>query len=112
MKEMVLDSADVAARAWMPIADWPGVDAKTLWEDARTGSYGGLMRLAAGSSVPAHTHRYSVHHVWVIEGECTMLGRKLGPGSYCFSPAGIAHSVDPSQQGCTVFYLYLRADMD
>ncbi len=108
-----LSKAEIDARPWRQVRDWEGVEDKVLWEDPRTRSYAGLMRLAPGAKVPSHVHRYAVHHVLVLEGSYTVGGREMGPGSYSFVPAGVEHGVEEAgSRGCTLFYLYLRAEMD
>jgi quercetin dioxygenase-like cupin family protein len=84
-----------------------------LWIDTRSRSYAGVLHLNPGAAVGVHAHRYAVHHVWVTEGDCLIEGRRLGPGSYVFVPAGTDHGIEKAgPDGCTLFYLYLRAAMD
>ncbi len=86
---------------------------RALWEEARTSSYAGVLRMEPEAAMAPHTHRYAVHHVWVAEGRCSILGRRLPAGSYAFVPAGVEHGIDEvGPGGCTLFYLYLRAEMD
>lgn len=95
------------AMAWHPLEEFDRVSYKLLWRSGK--SVAGLMRVAPGGSVPRHTHRRSHHHLWVIDGTAEMLGERVGPGTYVHVPAGVEHGIDdPGEQGCTLFYLYLR----
>ncbi|MEX2556140.1 MAG: cupin domain-containing protein [Actinomycetota bacterium] len=109
----MLDTDEIRALLWKPSTGQRGVTVKALWEDSKDRSTAGLMRLEPGAKVTVHTHRYSVHHVWVTEGSCSVGGKSLGPGAYCFVPAGVQHGIDAAGRGgSTLFYLYLRAEMD
>ena len=83
----------------------PGVDHKVLW---RSGDVTlGLMRVAAGAENPEHSHHAAHHHILVLSGECTILGKRVGPGSYIYIPPTVPHSVtEASESGCTFFYTY------
>lgn len=111
-EEVVFDAVAVDALPRTPMTAQPGVSIQTLWGDVSDGSYVGVMRIDPGARVTIHTHHYSVHHVLVTSGECVVRGKTLGPGSYCFVPAGVAHGIEAGSTGCTIFYLYLRAEMD
>ena len=40
------------------------------------------------------------HHIVVIKGTCSVLGRRIGAGGSAFIPAGIDHSVKAGAWGC------------
>ena len=110
---LILDAREVGKRPWEPFGENDNVRYRSFWLDTGTGSYAGLLRLAPGATVASHTHHCAVHHVWVVEGECMMGGRSLGRGSYAFVPANADHGIElAGLEGCTLFYLYLRADID
>lgn len=104
-KLIVLSAADVAELPWQQMGDDPGVTQKLLW---RSGAVRlGLMRVAAGSVNPVHTHVDAQHHILVTEGEATMVGHRLGAGSYLYVPPGVPHGVsDVGPDGVTFFYTY------
>lgn len=105
--EFILTPREIDALVSTPLAGHPGVSITTLWQDDRDGSYAGLVRLEPGATVRAHTHRRSVHHVWVTHGRCIVADAVLGPGTYCFVPPGVEHAVEAAGDGgCTLFYLY------
>ena len=86
-----------------------GVYLKTLWGDARDGSYAGLMKLLPGASVLPHTHRSASHHVWVESGSARIGDRTFGPESYIHVPEGVEHGIEEAGPGgCTLLYLYLK----
>lgn len=100
---IVATAADIDSRPWQPVT--AGVDHKVLWQSGDTTL--GLMRVAGGAENPEHTHHAAHHHILVLEGECTILGKRVGPGAYVYIPPSVPHAVtDPSGEGCTFFYTY------
>lgn len=88
-----------------------GVSHRVLWRDAT--SMAGVLTVLAGHRLGPHTHRVNHHHLWVLDGHASILGNRLGPGSYVHIPSGIEHDIDAtSTGGCTVFYLYIRLGHD
>lgn len=102
---IVLSAAEVEELPWEQLGDDPGVTQKVLW---RSGAVRlGLMRVAPGSENPVHTHNYAQHHILVTAGEATMVGRRLGAGSYLYVPPGVPHGVgEVGPDGVTFFYTY------
>ncbi len=100
---IVATAADVRDLPWR--SQQPGVDYKVLWQSGDTTL--GLMRVAHGATNPEHTHHAAHHHILVLDGECDMLGRRVGPGSYVYIPPSVPHAVThTSEGGCTFFYTY------
>lgn len=103
---VVLDSDAIAALPSTKLGDHEGVTHRVLWHDAT--SMAGVLVVEAGQHLGAHAHRVNHHHMWVLEGRATVLGKELGAGSYVHIPAGVEHDIDASAtEGCTVYYLYL-----
>lgn len=103
----VLTPSAVRARPVEALAQLEGVSHRVLWRDST--SMAGVLTVAAGHRLGAHTHRVNHHHLWVVEGRATILGTELGPGAYAHIPSGIEHDIDArATDGCTVFYLYVR----
>ncbi|MDQ1248057.1 MAG: hypothetical protein QG597_2429 [Actinomycetota bacterium] len=102
---IVLSSTEVEELPWLQLGDDPGVTQKLLW---RSGAVRlGLMRVAPGSVNPVHTHPDAQHHILVTAGEATMVGRRLGVGSYLYVPPGVPHGVtDVGPEGVTFFYTF------
>jgi len=104
---VVLTQAMIEALPQVPLGDHGGVTRRVLWRDVD--SEAGVLDLAAGHSLGAHTHRANHHHFWMLSGHAAVLDELLGPGSYVHIPHGIAHDIDATgTEGCSVFYLYLR----
>jgi quercetin dioxygenase-like cupin family protein len=106
MKETVLDRAQVQAAVLNRTEGPGGVHRAILWEQG--GSTAGLLALDSGVSMPEHTHRGHCHHVWVVSGTATVLGRQLEPRSYFYVPPGTPHATEAGPDGCELFYLYLE----
>lgn len=100
---LVATQQDIEGMPWTTPA--PGVHQKILWQSGDTTL--GLMKVDAGHENPEHSHHAAHHHILVLEGEATMVGRRLGRGSYVYIPPMVAHAVtDVGPQGCTFFYTY------
>ncbi len=90
-----------------PLGHLQGAFHRVLWRDAT--SMSGVLTVLAGHRLGRHSHRVNHHHFWVLDGEATVLGKRLGPGSYVHIPSGVEHDIDATASGgCTVFYLYIR----
>lgn len=102
-KLIVATGADIEAMPWEQTR--PGVHMKTLWRSGDTTL--GIMRVDPGHENPEHAHHAAHHHILVLDGECTMLGKRVGPGSYVYIPPTVPHAVtEVGPQGCTFFYTY------
>lgn len=100
----VLDATDVAALAWQPVPDCPGVSQKVLWHLG--GFTEALLRFAPGASTPGHPHLAAHHHVWVVSGDITLAGRDLPAGSYVHVPPGVEHAYTAGPDGCVVLQMH------
>lgn len=105
---VVLAADEVDALPEQRLGDIDGVAHRVTWRSES--SLAGVLTVAAGHHLGAHTHRENHHHLWVVEGHVDILGKRLGPGSYVHIPSGVDHDIDATAtEGCTVFYLYLHA---
>lgn len=108
----VLSDLDIAAMPWEPLGNLEGIEHRVLWRNDT--SMAGVLRVAAGHHLGAHTHRRNHHHLWVLEGAARIMGEDLGPGSYVHIPSGTEHDIEAigpaSTGGCVVFYLYLAQE--
>ncbi len=103
---VVLTPEAVEALPTEPLGHMPGVRHRVLWRDGT--SFAGVLTIDAGPRLGAHTHRVNHHHIWVIDGHATILGRDVHAGGYVHVPAGVEHDLDcATTGGCTVFYLYI-----
>jgi mannose-6-phosphate isomerase-like protein (cupin superfamily) len=97
----VLSQADIEALPWEDVPTCVGVRDKILW---RFGDYvQALIHYAPGSSSLGKPHLAAHHHIWVISGEGTIAGRRIGAGSYVHVPPGLPHAVlDVAPEGLTI----------
>ena len=96
---------DTSALAWSPTG-WPGVSTKLLQQIESTGGMSGMMRMEAGSSIPAHSHTHSDQAVLVVEGDLIDEGVSYGPGSFLVAKAGTPHGPHGSSGGCVLLSWY------
>ena len=98
-------TSDTSALAWSPTG-WPGVSTKMLQQVESTGGMIGMMRMDAGSSIPAHSHTHADQAVFVIEGDLVEEGVTYGPGSLLVAKAGTPHGPHGSSGGCVLLSWY------
>ena len=80
---------------------WPGIELCVLRETPDSRSY--LMRMQAGSTLPAHIHDQDEVSM-IVEGEAWVGDTQLmGPGDFQFMPAGVSHATIRSPGGCIAF---------
>jgi quercetin dioxygenase-like cupin family protein len=96
---------DTSALPWSPTA-WPGVSMKMLQQVESTGGMTGMTRMAAGSSIPAHSHTHADQMVFVVEGDLVEEGVTYGPGSFLVVKAGSPHGPHGSSGGCVLLTTY------
>lgn len=102
---IVNSKAEIDLMPWNERDDKPGVRNKILWQSGDVVL--GVMRIDAGHENPVHTHHGAHHHLLIIDGECTILGKRVGPESYIYIPPGVPHgATDVGPEGCTFFYTY------
>lgn len=107
MVPTVLTADAIAALPLEPLGDLEGVSHRVLWRDDT--SMSGVLTVQAGHKLGTHAHRLNHHHIWVLDGEASILGKTLGAGAYVHVPSELDHDIDAtSTEGCTVLYLYLR----
>ncbi len=103
-KLIAMSGDDIEALPW-ETTDRPGVSRKSLWQSGDVTL--GLMRVDEGHVNPEHVHHAAHHHILVLSGECTMVGKRVGPGSYVYIPPTVPHAVtDVAAGGCIFFYTY------
>lgn len=104
-KLVLLTADEVQQRRWKPLDDQPGVTHTVLW---RSGDVViGMIRLEPGAENPEHVHQAAHHHFFLLQGEATIVGRRLQAGGYAHIPPGEAHGVtDVGPDGVTFFYSY------
>ena len=96
---------DTSALPWSPTG-WSGVSMKMLQQVESTGGMTGMMRMEAGSSIPAHSHTNADHMVFVIEGDLVEEGVSYGAGTFLVAKAGTPHGPHGSSGGCVLLTTY------
>jgi quercetin dioxygenase-like cupin family protein len=68
----------------------PGIRRKTLYLDAAREYASNLVSMAAGSVYPRHWHA-GLEELYMLSGEITVDGHRLGIGDYCRAEPGSVH---------------------
>ena len=105
-RAIVLTGSEVSAVPHQPLGTAEGVTSCLLWTDGTSSS--GVLTVEAGRRLGSHAHRTHVHHMWVLDGEAVVMGKRVGPRSYIHIPPGVDHDIDATDTtGCTMYYSYL-----
>lgn len=86
--------------AWYDIAE--GVSIKPLYGDKTSGARSFLMRLAPGTTYPAHQHSYHEECI-VLEGDARIGEVEVGRGDYHLAPSGSRHEALSTTNGALLF---------
>jgi glyoxylate utilization-related uncharacterized protein len=100
-----VDAQQIDELPWEPVVGCVGVDQKILW---RFGDFvQALIRYAPGASSRGGPHLAAHHHIWVVSGEATIGGHRLGAQSYMHVPPGAEHGVrDVGPEGCVLLQMH------
>jgi quercetin dioxygenase-like cupin family protein len=84
-----------------------GAKRAVLWGDQTREAYAAIIRVPAGTVLPAHTHSFD-HRVVMVSGTIQLsvggATSDLGPGSYALLPARLPHSATCAAGAeCTYF---------
>ena len=96
-----------AESEWVEVA--PGLSYRMLSADAEQDRVSLLVRLAPGTSYPAHTHA-GVEELYLLAGELWIDDKKLLPGDYNRGEVGAADQRVWSETGCTCVLLTSTRD--
>jgi anti-sigma factor ChrR (cupin superfamily) len=88
------------AEAWedTPI---PGIEARRLFVDRRQDRVTMMVRMAPGTSFPAHVHN-GPEECLVLQGDLTIGPERLAAGDYQYAPAGSSHPIQSTRGGCVL----------
>ncbi len=86
-----------------------GVEVKRLSVDASRRAVTMLVRMAAGSSYPAHVHG-GREECLVLAGELDVDGELMRQGDYQVAEAGSRHGLQSTRTGCTLFIVSSQDD--
>ncbi|HWU54062.1 MAG TPA: cupin domain-containing protein [Rhizomicrobium sp.] len=93
---------------WEQVA--PGIECKLLATDAEKERVSMLVRLAPGTSYPAHTHA-GMEELHLLNGELWIDRRKLFPGEYHHAAPGSDDIDVHSETGCTCLLVTSPSDI-
>jgi quercetin dioxygenase-like cupin family protein len=82
--------SSIGEKQWQP-GPYPGVELLVLHRNEATGGLTALRKFAAGTTVPAHTHRLANETVYVLSGEWEESGVVHKAGAFFFAPKGERH---------------------
>jgi len=105
VKTLAADSSD-----WEP-TPFDGISVRRLHVDPSQDTVTMLIKMAPGTSYPAHRHG-GAEHCYVIEGDICVedRGEILRAGDYQVAPAGSTHGVQSTKAGCVLFIISSRRD--
>jgi|SRR5690349_370035 len=86
-----------------------GIEVKPLHVDAANRRVTMLVRMAPGTSYPAHRHATS-EECFVVSGEIQVGERMLHAGDYQVAAAGSLHGVQATDKGCVLFIVSSQDD--
>lgn len=79
-----------------------GVQARRLFVDEANDRVTMLVRMAPGSSYPAHVHG-GAEECYVLEGDLQVGDLRMGAGDYQRAERGVSHPVQATRNGCLLF---------
>ena len=86
-----------------------GIEAKTLFVDAARRRVSMMVRMAPGTSYPAHRHA-AVEECFVVAGDIRVGERVLRAGDYQVAAEDSIHGVQSTEQGCVLFIVSSQDD--
>jgi quercetin dioxygenase-like cupin family protein len=102
----VLNAEEITGLPAVRLQGLEAARSSLLWR--AKGSAAGVMQLDPGGELQPHCHPNAHHHFWMLEGQATVSGQRVGPGTYVHIPAGVEHGIVDAGSGCRFFYLYLE----
>lgn len=86
-----------------------GIEAKTLFVDAARRRVSMMVRMAPGTSYPAHRHA-AVEECFVVSGDIRVGERVLRAGDYQVAAEDSIHGVQSTEHGCVLFIVSSQDD--
>jgi anti-sigma factor ChrR (cupin superfamily) len=90
---------------WVEWAE--GIQFKPLFRDQASGLCTSIVRMRPGTALPPHRHT-GTEQFFILEGDCHVHGRCLGPGDFHRAEAGTEHEYTYTVEG-TMFLLVAPA---
>jgi anti-sigma factor ChrR (cupin superfamily) len=86
-----------------------GLAVRRLDHDAAEGRVTSLVRMPPGARYPGHRHA-SVEELYLLQGDLTVEGERLGVGDYCAAASETVHGETTTEGGCTFVLVTSEAD--
>ena len=103
-----LDGPAVEPVPWRPPGFASGAQLRPLARDTGKGGFTGLVDLPAGFDSGSALSCTGPMRLFVIDGELRMGEHRLGPGGFCFHPAGSVQGRWRSPEGARFFTVFLE----
>ena len=103
-----LASLEVHPTPWSPPGLASGAQLRPLARDPASGGFTGLIDLPAGFDSGSGLSCAAEMRLFVIDGELQMDKSRLGPGGFCYHPAGSWQGRWRSSKGARAFVVFLR----
>ena len=103
-----LAALDVTPIAWDPPGLASGAQLRPLARDPASGGFTGLVDLPPGFDSASGLSCTVEMRLFVIDGEFQMGENRLGPGGFCYHPAGSGQGRWRSPKGARAFVVYLE----
>jgi quercetin dioxygenase-like cupin family protein len=107
MYQTIIHSNDVAKVD----LGFPGVTMQLLTGDAHGDGLYVMTRMAAGATIPAHSHGAADEFVYVVSGDFVEAGVSHAAGSAFYGVAGTVHGPHTTAGGC-VLLTHFSAPLD
>ena len=104
-----LAALQVPSAPWNPPGLAPGAALRPLAKDPSSGGFTGLVDLPAGFDSETAVSCAAEMRLFVIDGELQMNDHRLGPGGFCYHPAGSGQGRWRSPEGARAFAVFLEA---
>jgi quercetin dioxygenase-like cupin family protein len=90
---------------------FPGVSMQMLSSDAQGNGLYVMTTMAAGATIPAHSHSTADEFVYIVSGDFVEAGVAYAPGAVFYGVAGTTHGPHTTKTGC-VMITHFSAPLD
>src|SRR5215470_15669245 len=95
---LIVGSNDIPWQA----SNIPGIQCRTLFDDASRKYSTYLVRMDPGTVYPSHRHA-DLEEVYVLQGDLLVEGYVMRSGDYCRAEVGTIHGEVRTESGCVLF---------
>lgn len=86
---------------WTPL-EISGLSIKVLHQDDQSGALTMLLKMAAGSTFPEHSHSVADESAYIISGDLQEGAATYGPGGFFVAKQGVKHGPHRTKEGCVM----------